>query len=265
MAADPKFRATNFNARVGTASPWILLSALLLAPVLQAQTSAPASPPAPCTNPCPDAPADSKQPSTVQQFPYPGDKTKASPKPPSASTDPDAPAPAPDANPAKQFPYPGDKTKAADPDANPAKQFPYPGDSKNSGSSSSSSSSDPAPDPDNPTSTTDPDDPAASVEQSHRRKLPKVRNLQSDDEREAEDLTVARYYRNTGNWNAAYLRSKDAVKLKPDDPDAHLLLAEAAHKLNKHDEAVAEYSALLKLDASDDQVKTARKALDHLQ
>lgn len=260
MAADLKSRATNLNARIGTVG---LLSALLLTPSVRAQTSTPPGNPAPCTDQCP--PAETKQPSTAQQFPYPGDKSKSAPKAPAVSADPDAPAPAaPDANPAKQFPYPGDKTKAA-PDDNPAKQFPYPGDSKPPDGSSSSSSSDPAVDPDNPTPTTDPDDPAASVEQSHRRKLPKVRNLQTDDEREAEDLKVARYYRSTGNWNAAYLRSKDAVKLKPDDPDAHILLAEAAHKLNKKDEAVAEYSALLKLDASDDQIKEAHKALSRLQ
>jgi Tfp pilus assembly protein PilF len=98
-----------------------------------------------------------------------------------------------------------------------------------------------------------------------RRKLPKVQNLQSDDDREAEDLTVARFYRDRGNLNAAYQRSKDAVKHQPDDPDAHLLLAQMAQKLNKRDEAVAEYNALLKLDASDEQVKTARKALAQLQ
>jgi Tfp pilus assembly protein PilF len=98
-----------------------------------------------------------------------------------------------------------------------------------------------------------------------RRKLPKVQNLQSDDDREAEDLTVARFYRDRGNLNAAYQRSKDAVKHQPDDPDAHLLLAEMAQKLNKRDEAIAEYNALLKLDASDEQIKTARKALAQLQ
>ena len=98
-----------------------------------------------------------------------------------------------------------------------------------------------------------------------RRKLPKVQNLQSDDDREAEDLTVARFYRDRGNLNAAYMRSKDAVKHLPDDPDAHLLLAEMAQKLNKRDEAIAEYKALLKLDASDEQIKTARKALAQLQ
>ena len=111
---------------------------------------------------------------------------------------------------------------------------------------------------------TDPDTPPAG-NFPQRRKLPKVQNLQSDDDRESEDVTVARFYSSRGNWNAAYLRSKDAVKLKPDDPDAHLLLAEAAHKLNKKDEAVTEYKAILKLDSSDSQLKTARKALENLQ
>ena len=52
---------------------------------------------------------------------------------------------------------------------------------------------------------------------------------------------------------------------QPTDPDAHLLLAESAQKLNKRDEAIAEYNATLKLDASEDQIKTARKALTRLQ
>ncbi len=40
-----------------------------------------------------------------------------------------------------------------------------------------------------------------------------------------EDLKVAKFYRDRGNFNAVYLRSKDAVKTIPDDPEAHLLLA----------------------------------------
>jgi Flp pilus assembly protein TadD len=112
---------------------------------------------------------------------------------------------------------------------------------------------------------TDPSDPDSVPEKSVRHKLPKVRVLQSDGDREAEDVKIAKYYGSTGNWNAAYLRSKDAVKIRPDDPDARLLLGESAHKLNKKDEAVEAYSALLKLDASDDQMKAAHKALSRLQ
>jgi Tetratricopeptide repeat len=43
------------------------------------------------------------------------------------------------------------------------------------------------------------------------------------------------------------------------------LLAEIAQKLNKRDEAIAEYNACLKLDPSEKQVKDARKALARLK
>ncbi len=217
---------------------------------LEAQT--PSTPPKPCqptpTKPCPAPPASTPLPSAAQQFPYPGDPVPAAPQPkdsnPPASA-PDAPIPSsPTPSTANKFPYPGEPAPAA-------------GDSSSSSSSSSSS------DPDNPL----PPDPDAipTTEKSARRKLPKVRDLQTDEERESEDITVARFYRDRGNWNAAYARSKDAVQHQPNDPDAHLLLAESAQKLNKRDEAIAEYNALLKLDASEDQIKAARKALARLQ
>jgi Tfp pilus assembly protein PilF len=91
-----------------------------------------------------------------------------------------------------------------------------------------------------------------------------VKKLQSDEEREAEDIKVARFYRDSGNLTGAYLRCKDAIKSQPDDPDAHFLLAEVARKLDKRDEAIAEFNALLKLDASPEQIKTAHKALSQL-
>jgi len=232
----------------------VILSTVFLstaAPPLQAQTPAAQKPCQPTpTKPCPTPPSTSAPPpSAAQQFPYPGETAPTAPQPqnsnPSTST-PDAPtpsAPAPAA--ARQFPYPGEAAPPA-------------GDS---GSSSSTSSS--APGPDDPL----PPDPDAipAKDKSVRRKLPKVRDLQTDEEREAEDITVARFYRDRSNWNAMYMRSKDAVKHQPTDPDAHLLLAESAQKLNKRDEAIAEYNATLKLDASEDQIKTARKALTRLQ
>lgn len=89
--------------------------------------------------------------------------------------------------------------------------------------------------------------------------------LQTQDEREAEDLDVAHFYMDQGDLAGAYLRGKDAVTTRPDDPDAHFLLAEIANKLNKRDEAIAEYNACLKLDATDKQIKDSRKALAKLQ
>jgi tetratricopeptide (TPR) repeat protein len=144
-----------------------------------------------------------------------------------------------------------------------AQKFPYPGEANSSSSSSSSSNPD-ATSPD-PAAAPSPDDDSPPEPKSTRRKLPKVKQLQSPEDREAEDLYVARFYRDAGNLEGAYLRSKDAVKYQPDDPDAHLLLAEIARKLNKRDEAIAEFNAILKLDASPEQLKTARKALTQLR
>jgi Tfp pilus assembly protein PilF len=89
--------------------------------------------------------------------------------------------------------------------------------------------------------------------------------LQTPDEREQEDLDVAHFYVQSGDLQGAYLRSQDAVKTAPDDPDAHFALAEIAQKLNKRDEAIVEFNAVLKLDATDKQVKDARRALARLK
>ena len=88
--------------------------------------------------------------------------------------------------------------------------------------------------------------------------------LQSDDERETEDLNVAHFYISTGDVKGAYLRSQDAVKTSPDDPDAHFMLAETALKLNKKDEAVSEYKLYLKLDPEGEKAKDAKRALAEL-
>lgn len=87
---------------------------------------------------------------------------------------------------------------------------------------------------------------------------------QTADQREAEDLRVAHFYSQTGDVQGEYLRSQDAVKTVPDDPDAHFALAEAALKMKKWDEAIAEYKACLKLDPSDKEIKKAHKELRRL-
>jgi len=76
---------------------------------------------------------------------------------------------------------------------------------------------------------------------------------------------VAKFYTDTGDLQGAYLRSQDAVKTAPDDPDAHFALATAALRLKKPDEAIAEYNACLKLDPTDKEAKEARKALSSLK
>jgi Tfp pilus assembly protein PilF len=92
-----------------------------------------------------------------------------------------------------------------------------------------------------------------------------VQNLQSDEERATEDLNVAKFYEQSGDLNAAYLRVKDAVKYQPNDPDTHFALAHIAQKMNKRDEAIAEFNAYLKLDPDGLKIKQAQKALAQLQ
>jgi tetratricopeptide (TPR) repeat protein len=255
--------AVAIKSRATTLGMALVLSALCaLAAPLACQAQGSASPTKkPCnTTPCPATPDQTKKPPPAQEFPYPGEPAKVAPAkeapeknvdqgPSSLPASPDAPA----ASPSKLFPYPGEVPQS------PTQR--QESSSSNSGSSDSGASTEP-----NSNTNADPDIPAAeSAEKSPRRRLPKVKNLQSDEDRAAEDVTVARYYLDRGNWNAAYLRSKDAVQHQPSDPDAHLLLAESAQKLDKRDEAIAEYNSLFKLDASDDQLKTAHKGLARLQ
>lgn len=82
--------------------------------------------------------------------------------------------------------------------------------------------------------------------------------------RVADDLKVARFYRNDGNNQGAYMRYKDAVDHDPEDPDARFGLAEMAEKLNKRDEAVLNYREYLNLDAGGDHDRETRRALEKL-
>ena len=133
----------------------------------------------------------------------------------------------------------------------PSSSSPDSSSSSGSSSSSSSSSGDTADTPDTPTPPV-------------RRRLPKVKNLQTPDERVDEDINVAKFYLNRGNYMAAYLRSKDAVKTEPNYAETHFSLAQAAEKMKKTDEAKAEYNAYLKLSPGGDNAKTAQKALESL-
>ncbi len=227
-----------------------------------AQTPAPAADTTPCyvapvPDPCGTKPAPpTAKPSTAEKFPFPGE-TSSSPTP-----SPDAPtlSPTPAAKKSAQdaFPFPGE---------NPATPVnPTPGDSSSS-SSSSSSGDDTTPDPAQP-ALTDQGSDGTTTQPPGRHILHRVNpigtKLQTPDERENEDLDIAHYYTQTGNLQGAYLRSQDAVKTAPDDPDAHFALAEIARKLNKRDEAIAEYNACLKLDPLPQQASAARKALARL-
>lgn len=226
----------------------------------RAQTSAQKTTPANDTTPCYVAPVPdpcgtkptlpAAKPSTAEKFPFPGETGTT----PAAS--PDAPTldPTPAAKKSTQdaFPFPGE-----DP-ATPVSPTP--------GSNSSSSSDDTTPDPTQPALIDKGSDGTTQPPGRHilHRVNPIGTKLQTDDEREAEDLDVAHFYTQTGDLQGAYLRSQDAVKTAPDDPEAHFALAEIARKLNKRDQAIAEYNACLKLEPLPQQASAARKALARL-
>lgn len=193
--------------------------------------------------PCP---AVVNEPSAAQKFPFPGSS--------SAPSLPGSPAPAPEA------PTPsGPKPSAADEHPFPGSAPPMPG--SDAGSSSSSSSNDGASSAGDSATPDTPTPPGALS----RRRLPKVEKLQTDEDRADEDLKVARFYEGKGDLNAAYLRVRDAVKSLPSDSETHFALARIAQKLNKRDEAIAEYSSYLKMEPDGLNIKEARKALDQLR
>jgi len=262
----------------------VLLAAFAFAATSLGQTASdqkPTNPPCPPANqtsgkpaadkPCPPVP-DTKKPSSGEEFPFPGEPVK--PIAPS-SAPPDAPTPS-SAHPsdADDHPFPtkapplpdadsssGSSSSDADDHPFPTKAPPLPDADSNSSSSSSGSSS--SADPNSSPNSAAADD--AADTRSTRKKLPKVRKLQSDDDRAAEDLDIAKFYEGKGNLNAAYLRVKDAVKSLPNDPETHFALAEMAQKLKKRDEAIAEFNAYLKLDPDGLKINAARKALAELQ
>jgi Tetratricopeptide repeat len=233
--------------------------------------SPPASP-APCKVapepvPCAATPA---KPSPADPFAFPeaGSGSSSSPAPSVAA--PGTPSTPADANPAKKstaadFPFP-DEVKPGSSTA--------PDSSSGSSSSSSSSSSsnndfpvDPNPAPDAAGLNDKGSEGSQTPQGRHllHRLNPVGTKLLTPEEREAEDLDIAQFYTHTGDLQGAYLRSQDAVKMVPDDPDAHFALAEIALKLNKRDEAINEYTAVLKFDPSDKQAKAARKELARLK
>ena len=231
----------------------------------------PKSKPVVCPSPATEA-APASGDSTAKQFPFPGDAPAANkpaaeafPFPGDAAHKAAAP-PKPDAaagssTTADQFPYPGETSKSPDavPEGNTPRYVPDAPDSSSSSSSSSSSDTGGAGEPDKASDAGD-----GTALPKGRRPLPKVSAL-SPDERVTEDLNVAKFYTDRGNFQAAYLRAKDATKTLPDDAESHFALAQAAQKLQKKDEAAAEYVLYLKLDPVGDKRAVAQRALAQLK
>ena len=223
----------------------------------------------------------------AQQFPFPGE----TPSQPAQQNQGQQPQPgngqvqsAPQggagaSDPSKAFPFPGeDKTPEVKPDGTVAppdassgnagglKDAGSSGESSSGSSSSSSSSSSggafnglPPDDPDSKGPLADDD----TVIKKPHKVVPKAKE-QTPSEREAEDLNVAGFYMADNNFRGAYLRASDAVTVQNDDPDAHLALADAARKLGKLDEALAEYKKTLTLDPVPKTKKAAEKAIKEL-
>jgi len=248
--------------------------------------------PAPCSVapqpvPCGATPKVTGKPNATEQFPFPGEDGGSSvpltqdAATPSVSGVPQTPNAADTSSgtragaekTAAAFPFPGEDDKSTGAnggaDGNGAANT---SGGAGAGSSSSSSSSGASDSGDAATADGKPAGPGLQDKGSEgstgRHLLHRVNpigtKLQSADEREAEDLSVAKFYSDSGDLQGAYLRSQDAVKTAPDDADAHFALAEAALKMNKRDEAIAEYKACLKLDPVDKEAKAARKALARL-
>lgn len=189
--------------------------------------------------------------STAEQFPYPGSDAGADVGGAGKKSDlpgaPDAPGKgsAGGSTAGKEFPYPGDSGSGAAPEA--------PGSSSSSSGESSS----------NPGGADQPKLNDVGSEGKKTRRAP-AEKVQTPEEREAEDLKVAKFYENDGNLNGAYLRAKDAVEAQPDDSEAHFRLAEIAQKMKKKDEAAAEFQAYEKLDPDGLEIKKVKKALQEL-
>ncbi len=219
-----------------------------------------------CAPGTPTAPA-------AKRFPYPGEETPAAPTSPAALPNSPAAAPGeapqglPNAPAGKRFPYPGETdapsapTSPADkPDGSPLQDAGSSGDSSSSSSSSSSAANtDRGYANDRNANDPDANDPAA-IPRRERHKLPAVPR-QSPSEREQEDVQVAGFYFNDGNFRASYDRAKEAATLDNDDPEAQLALGNAARKLGRLDEADKAYKRCLELDPVPKVRKAAEKAV----
>jgi hypothetical protein len=224
------------------------------------------------TSNCPAAQDQPVPSNAAQQFPYPGEAgtpTQPAANAPSGANAPDA-SQAPK-SPSQQFPYPGEQPAGSAPsssssgDAKPAPPGGLQDAGSSGGSSSSSSSSSDSgyssSGADNAPPSPDADDTSVPTRtRSSRRNVP-GEPVKTPVQRVDEDLQVAEFYQNDGNFMGAYMRAKDAVSVSADNPDARLALAEAARKLGKLDEAQLNYKKCLELDPVPKTKKAAETAL----
>ena len=224
------------------------------------------------TSNCPAAQDKPVPSNAAQQFPYPGDAQTPKQASPSQPGTPNAPsAQQAPKSPAQQFPYPGEQPDASSSSSSSGgdvKPAPPGGlqDSGSSGSSSSSSSSDPgysSSKADDVPTPPDADDTSVPTKTRSSRNRP-AEPVKTSAQRFDEDMQVAGFYQNIGNFMGAYMRAKDAVSISGENPDARLALAEAARKLGKLDEAEQNYKKCLDLDPVPKTKKAAQVALKEM-
>jgi tetratricopeptide (TPR) repeat protein len=156
-------------------------------------------------------------------------------------------------NAAQENPFPEDVSKGAaaakDSDAN---------SSSSSSSSGGSSSSNAAGD-------TDPNGDVPKDTGRRRLKKPSDKDIQSGslagEGRAQDDVRVGRFYLGSGDFNGAYGRYSEAMRLDPTNLDAIYGLAAAAAGLHHTDEALTNYKLSLQIAPDGNDAKSARKAL----
>jgi len=98
-----------------------------------------------------------------------------------------------------------------------------------------------------------------------RLKKPSDKDIQSGslagEGRAQDDVRVGRLYLGSGNFNGAYGRYSEAMRLDPTNMDAIYGLAAAAAGLHHTDEALTNYKLYLQIAPDGNDAKSARKAL----
>ncbi len=86
-----------------------------------------------------------------------------------------------------------------------------------------------------------------------------------DPHKAAKDIEVGDFYFKLQNYKAAESRYREALYYKQNDALATYRLAVSLEKLNRPDEAIAEYQNYLKILPHGPNAEKAQKAIDHIQ
>lgn len=86
-----------------------------------------------------------------------------------------------------------------------------------------------------------------------------------DPHKAAKDIEVGDYYFKRKNYIGAESRYREALVYKENDADATYKLAVCLEKMNRQDEALAQYQSYLKILPNGPDAASAKKALERLQ